>query len=145
MQHYILPNSGTAGILLGAIAILLLGMVLLPYPAVLARWGWRDLYYEWDSERGQSRISGIVVALRATTETHMRRPGLLPRRGVRTWYGVALHPTSDTEETGIAQVVTFALDRVTYRTVEEGAEVTITYSPHLHYVYSLKDAGEKSE
>jgi hypothetical protein len=144
-QHYILPDSGAAGILLGTIALLLLGVVLLPYPAVLARWGWRDLYAKQYLQQEQSQMTGTVVALRAATETHMRRPGLLPRRGVRTWYGIALLPTNYTGDTRTARVVTFALNSETYRTVAEDAEVTITYSPHLHYVYSLKDADKKSE
>lgn len=143
-QHYVLPNSGAVGILLGAIALLLLGIALLPYPAVLARWGWRDLYAERDPQQGPSQINGTIVALRAATETHMRRPGLLPRRGTRTWYGVALQPTENTGDTA-AHVVTFALNSVTYKTVKEGAEVIITYSPHLHYVYSLKHVGENGE
>ena len=85
---------------------------------------------------------GTVVALRAATETHMRRPGLLPRRGVRTWYGVASIP--DNVGAPFIAPSTFAINQETYRTVEEGSEVTITYSPHLHYVYSLKLVGEKS-
>lgn len=144
-QHYILPDSGAAGILIGAIALLLVGIVLLPYPAVLARWGWRDLYAQRYLQQEQSQMSGKIVALRAATETHMRRPGLLPRRGIRTWYGIALLPTNNTGDTGTARIVTFALNAETYRTVKEGAEVTITCSPHLHYVYSLKDAEKKSE
>lgn len=143
-QHYVLPNSGIAGILLGAIALLLLGILLLPYPVVLARWGWRDLYSERYPQQKPSQLSGTVVALRAATEAHMRRPGLLPRRGVRTWYGVAILPTTHTNDTGATRVITFAVNQEAYRTVEEGTEVTITYSPHLHYVYSLRQADEKS-
>ena len=143
-QQYVLPNSGVAGILLGAIALLLLGMLLLPYPAVLARWGWRDLYAERYPQQKSSQLSGTVVALRAATETHMRRPGLLPRRGTRTWYGIAILPTAYTNDTGATRVITFAINQEAYRTVEEGTAVTITYSPHLHYVYSLKQADEKS-
>lgn len=138
-QHYVLPNSGAAGILLGAIALLLLGMLLLPYPAILARWGWRDLYAKRHPQQHRSH-----VALRATTEAQMRRPGLLPRRGVRTWYGVAVLPTENSKETGATYVVTFAINQETFKTVEEGTAVTITYAPHLHYVYSLKLVGEKS-
>jgi hypothetical protein len=143
-QHYLLPNSGAAGILFGAIALLLLGMLLLPYPAVLARWGWRDLYAERHLQQHGSQMRGTVVALRAATETHMRRPGLLPRRGVRTWYGVAILPTENAQETGAAHVVTFAVNQQTFKTVEEDTAVIITFAPHLHYVYSLKLAGEKS-
>ncbi|HVB24645.1 MAG TPA: hypothetical protein VNG51_22095 [Ktedonobacteraceae bacterium] len=149
-QHYVLPNSGAGGILLGAIALLLLGVLLLPYPAVLARWGWRDLYVNRHSQQGTLQISGTVVALRAADQTQMRRPGMLPRRGVRTWYGVAVLPdnttknTGDIKNSGIARVVTLAVNQETFRTVEEGATVTITCSPHLHYVYSLKHTGETS-
>ncbi|HLJ33120.1 MAG TPA: hypothetical protein VKU38_05690 [Ktedonobacteraceae bacterium] len=143
-QQYVLPNSGIVGILFGAIALLLLGILLLPYPVVLARWGWRDLYSERYAQQKPSQLSGTVVALRAATETHMRRPGLLPRRGIRTWYGVAILPTAHTNDTGATRVITFAVNQEVYRTVEEGTEVTITYSPHLHYTYSLKQTDEKS-
>ncbi len=145
-QHYALPNSGSAGNLLGAIALLLLGMLLLPYPAVLARWGWSDMYAERHPQQHRSQMRGTVVALRAATETHMRRPGLLPRRGVRTWYGVAVLPDNNTGNVGAQFIapITFAVNQETFKTVEEGTTVTITYTPHLHYVYSLKLAGEKS-
>ena len=147
-QHYVLPNSGAGGILLGAVALLLLGMLLLPYPAILAHWGWRDLYANRHSQQGTLQISGTIVALRAADETQMRRPGLIPRRGVRTWYGVAVLPIKSTENTkhsGAIRVVTFAINQETYQTIEEGTEVTITCSPHLHYVYSLKRTGETGE
>src|SRR2546430_3557218 len=85
-QRYVLPNSGSSGIFVGAVALLLLGSVLLLYPAVLAYWGWRDLY-----ERRESRceITGKVISLRAAAQTRAGRPGLTPRP-TRTWYGVAL-------------------------------------------------------
>ena len=130
-QHYILPNSGAAGIVIGAIALLLLGLFMLPYPAVLARWGWRDLYAS-----DKVHIVGTIIALRAATEMQMRRPGLMPRRGVRTWYGVALS-TSDT-----GRVMAFAVTETMYRGLKEGESITITYSPHIHYVYSLEQVRE---
>ena len=130
-QRYILPNSGEPGIVLGAIALLLLGLALLPYPAALARWGWRDLYIG-----GRVRTSGTIIALRAATETQMRRPGLMPRRGVRTWYGVALS-SNDTEN-----ILTFAVNETMFRGLVEGVTVTITSSPCIHYVYSLEQARE---
>ena len=130
-QHYILPNSGTAGIVIGAIALLLLGLVMLPYPAVLARWGWRDLY-----SNNRMNVTGAIIALRAATETQMRRPGLMPRRGVRTWYGIALS-TSDT-----GRVMTFAITETMYRGRKEGEIITIICSPHIHYVYSLEQVRE---
>ncbi|HLX41013.1 MAG TPA: hypothetical protein VKR42_10780 [Ktedonobacteraceae bacterium] len=147
-QHYVLPNSGAGGILLGAIALLLLGMILLPYPVILARWGWRDLFANRHTQQRNVQMSGTVVALRAANETQIRRPGLLPRRGVRTWYGVAILPGDTIEQTkngGFARVVTFAVNQAIYRTIAEGTHVLITYSPHLHYVYSLQHAGEQSE
>ena len=130
-QHYILPNSGAAGIVIGAIALLLLGLVMLPYPAVLARWGWRDLY-----SNNRMNVTGTITALRAAPETQMRRPGLMPRRGVRTWYGIALS-TSDT-----GRGMTFAVTETMYRGRKEGEIITITCSPHIHYVYSLEQIRE---
>ena len=147
-QHYVLPQSSTGGIWPGASALLLLGMLLLPYPAVLARWGWRDLYANRHSQQRNGHMSGTIVALRAANETQMRRPGLLPRRGVRTWYGVALLPDNTTENTKdkeVARAITFAVNQEAYRTLEEGTAVTVIYSPHLHYVYSLKHTGETGE
>lgn len=144
-QHYVLPTSGATGMLPGAIALLLLGFVLLPYPAVLARWGCHDMYAERLSHRDRLQVSGTVVALRAATETQMRRPGMLPLRGVRTWYGVAILPTSHTNNVGNSGITTFAIRQGTYQTVKEGTKVTISYSPHLHYVYSLQQTGETGE
>ena len=129
-QHSILPNSGAPGIVLGAIALLLLGLALLPYPAVLAHWGWRDLY-----TGGTMRTTGTILALRAATETQMRRPGLMPRRGVRTWYGVALSNDA-------GRILTFAVNETMFRGLAEGSTITITSSPRIHYVYSLEQVRE---
>ncbi len=142
-QQYVLPGDGATGNLLGAIAFLVLGVALLPYPALLTRWGWRDLYAERHRHRGE--MSGTLVALRDTSETQMRRPGLLPRRGVRSWYGIAVLPAQEIHETGSSGITTFAVNREIYQAVREGITVTLSYSPHLHYVYSVQQIGETGE
>ena len=42
-QRYLLPGTSSAGNPFGSIALILLGLVIFPYPAFLAFWGWRDL------------------------------------------------------------------------------------------------------
>lgn len=142
-QQYVLPGTSNASSLPGAIAFLLLGAALLPYPAALVRWAWRDLYAE--RQQHKSEISGTIVALRDTSEMQMRRPGLLPRRGIRTWYGIAILPAQDTRDRESSEITTFAINRETYQTVREGIAITLSYSPHLHYVYSLRQTGETGE
>ncbi len=139
-QHYILPNSGSLGIFVGAVALLLLGIVLLLYPAVLAYWGWRDLY---DRKVSRCEITGKVISLRAAVQTRAGRPGLTPRP-TRTWFGVALRFI---DASALEQVMTYAISEEVYKSLRRGDVVHITYSPNLHYAYVVEpvEGGEHVE
>ncbi len=139
-QYYALPGSSKADDPLGSIALLFLGVVFLPYPALLALWSWRDLHPTRASWDGRCTMTAKVVGKRAAVRTVARRgtnrPGLLPQFS-RSWYGVALDPI---DEDATQQTMTFSISYETYRSLEEGTLVSITYSPHLHYVYKLERA-----
>ncbi len=139
-QYYALPGSSKADDPLGSVALLFLGVVFLPYPALLALWSWRDLHPTRESGDGRCRMTAKVVGKRAAVRTVARRgtnrPGLLPQFS-RSWYGVALDPI---DEDAAQQTMTFSISYETYRSLEEGTLVSITYSPHLHYVYKLERA-----
>src|SRR6266568_4553093 len=74
---------------LGSIALLFLGVVFLPYPALLALWSWRDLHPTRASGDGRCTMTAKVVGKRAAVRTVARRgtnrPGLLPQFS-RSWY-----------------------------------------------------------
>jgi len=139
-QYYAIPGSSKGDDPLGSIALLLLGVVFLPYPALLALWSWRDLHSTREGGVGRCTMTAKVVGKRAAVRTAARRgtnrPGLLPQFS-RSWYGVALEPI---DEDATQQTMTFSISYETYRSVEEGTLVSITYSPHLHYVYKLERA-----
>lgn len=128
-QHYILPGTSKADNPIGSLALLLLGIALFPYPALLTLWGWRDLYT--DHSFMTANVVGKRTALHTTTRN---RPGLTPRLA-RSWYGLALEPVDPASS---QQLMTFSVNYGTYCAVEEGALVQIMYSPHLHYVYAAK-------
>jgi hypothetical protein len=132
-QRYALQGASAAGNLPGSIVFMLLGLLLLPYPALLVHWGWRDLLLA-RYERGRLRTTkGRVVALRETTRS--RQPGFAGR-GARLWYGIALQPDEETQKT-----CTFSISEETYRSLQKGMPVRIVYSPHLHYVYTVTEIG----
>ncbi len=139
-QYYAIPGSSKGDDPLGSIALLFLGAVFLPYPALLAIWSWRDLHPKPDSGDERcimtAKVVGKRAAIRAMVRRGTNRPGLLPQFS-RSWYGVALDPI-DEDATG--QIITFSISYETYRSLEEGTLVSITYSPHLHYVYKLERA-----
>src|SRR6266704_574746 len=134
------PRESKADDPLGSIALLFLGVVFLPYPALLALWSWRDLHPTRASGDGRCTMTAKVVGKRAAVRTVARRgtnrPGLLPQFS-RSWYGVALDPI---DEDATRQIMTFSISYETYRSLEEVTLVSITYSPHLHYVYKLERA-----
>ncbi|MDQ2884983.1 MAG: hypothetical protein M3Y39_02760 [Chloroflexota bacterium] len=130
-QRYALQGASAAGNLPGSIIFMLLGLLLLPYPALLVHWGWRDLLLA-RYERGRlSTIKGRVVALRETTRS--RQPGFAGR-GARLWYGLALQPAEEPQK-----IHTFSISEETYRSLQKGMPVRIVYSPHLHYVYTITE------
>lgn len=137
-RYYTLPGVSMADNPIGSVALLLLGVTLFPYPALLTLWGLRDLRSAHDSRNGRCMITARVVgkraAVRTITQRRDNRPGLTPRLS-RSWYGVALDPV---EPTSSEQFMTFNINYETYCSVDEGVLVQIMYSPHLHYVYKLE-------
>src|SRR5205814_9171512 len=117
----------------GSIALLLLGLVIFPYPAVLASWGWRDL-----QAQGGSVMTARIVDLRSSKQARTPRPGITSPIS-RTTYTMTLEPinTSFSQE-----VVTFSINEEMYRTLRTKTLVQISYSPNLHYVYVMKQVDE---
>ncbi|HLI90826.1 MAG TPA: hypothetical protein VKV37_19200 [Ktedonobacteraceae bacterium] len=125
-----------AGERAGALLILA-GLALLAYPALLARWGWRDLLVE-RYQRDEIRVfSARVVALRAASSSRKSRSGVMPR-GTNSWHGVALLPINSDST---PRALTFSVSEELYRSLREGMQVRIKHSPHLRFVYALEPAG----
>jgi len=135
---YALPGASMADNPIGSVALLLLGILLFPYPALLLLWGVRDVRSEQSKRDGCCTMRARVVSKRAATRTqgerNTSRPGLTPRLS-RPWYGLALDPV----EQGLFQrMMTLSVSYEVYHSVKEGALVQVRYSPHLHYVYALE-------
>jgi hypothetical protein len=128
-QRYLLPGSSSAGNPFGSVALMLLGMLIFPYPAFLALWGFRDL-----QARVASTLTGRIVDLRSSKQTRTPQPGITPRI-FRSSYTLALEPV---DSSPFQEIVTFVIKEEMYLSLREGAVVQITYSPNLHYVYALK-------
>jgi hypothetical protein len=134
-QHYSLPGGSPLGNLFASIALLLLGLLFVPYPLLLSVWGWHDL------RQPGIVLHGHVLALRATQRTRLPRqrrvgathPGLTPRLG-RAWYGMAVEPLAPASG---QDIITFAISEEQHRGLQEGQAVEITYSPGLHYARSI--------
>ena len=134
-HHYPLPGTSPSGNLPGSLALLLIGIVLLPYPALLTRWGWLDLHANYGNTK-QCTMKARVVALRSTQQTRRsNRPGLTSRFS-GSWYGVALQPLDSTDAD---EIRTFSLRQETYQNLKKGAFVEIIFSFQLHYVYSIEE------
>jgi len=135
-QRYLLPGTSSAGNPFGSIALIVLGLVIFPYPAFLAFWGWRDL-----QEQGGNRMTARIVDLRSSKQARAPQPGITSRV-FRTTYTVALEPINASFS---QEVVTFSIKEEMYLTLRARAVVQITYSPNLHYVFALKqvDGGPK--
>lgn len=137
---YPLPDASAADNPLGSLAVLLLGLVLLPYPALLTLWGWQDLQPLREGRKQYCTLTARVVGIRAinTIQTRLAaRPGLFPRTP-RPWYGVALQPINGADS---QQILTFSITSEMHRYLDEEEWISITYSPHLHYVYALEKGG----
>jgi hypothetical protein len=141
-QRYTLPDANLTSDIFGAIVLLCFGLMLFPYPALLAHWGWRDMY-SWHSRQDEiCKMRASVVNLRETGRRGLRsaRAGLTPH-STRAWYGVALSPIDSGEDAAVEkQVLTFSISFETYSRLRVGEVVEITYSPRVHYVYALERA-----
>jgi hypothetical protein len=135
-QRYRLPGTSSAGNPFGSVALMLLGLVLFPYPAFLAFWGWRDL-----QAQGGCTMMARIVGLRSSKQARSPQPGLTPRI-FRSSYTVALEPA---DSSTFQEVVTFVIKEEMYRSLREGTVVQITYSPNLHHVYGMKQVDEGSK
>jgi hypothetical protein len=134
-QHYPLPGTSASDNLPGSLALLLIGIVLLPYPALLTRWGWLDLHSKYGNAP-QCTMTARVVALRSTQQTHRsHRPGLTSRFS-GSWHGVALQPLNST---AADEIRTFSIRQETYQHLRQGAIVEIIFAFHLRYVYSIEE------
>ncbi len=132
-QHYLLPGTTAAGNPVGSSALLLVGLLLLPYPALLTHWGWQDLLIERYKREKIATMQARVVDKRATTTTRTVRPGLTGR-GTRPWYGLALLPLDhDIKQ----RIYTFSVNEETWARIRHDAQVKVVYAPNLHYVYSI--------
>lgn len=130
-QRYLLPGKSTFGNLLETLALLLSGLLLLPYPLLLSIWGWRDLHTRQYSQR-----TGHIVALRAARQTTTRTPGLVPRT-THIWHGIAVQIEQATSEAVEPEILIFRVSEEVYRSCTRGDRVQVTYSPHLHFLSAL--------
>ena len=129
-HRYPLPGTNSTSNLLPTLALLLFGLLLLPYPSLLLFWGWRDLHV------GKTyRSTARVVALRTSRQTTTRSPGLVPRT-TNIWHGVALQ--IEQTSTSTPEILTFGIRQELHEELQRGNRVEVIYSPHLHYLYTLK-------
>lgn len=129
-HRYQLPGASASGTLLQTLALLLFGLLLLPYPSLLSFWGWRDLRGRQAYQR-----AGTVVALRAARQTTARTPGLVPRT-TNIWHGVAVQMEHST--TTQPEILTFGIRQDLHAQLQRGDRVELLYSPHLYHLYTLK-------
>jgi hypothetical protein len=133
-HHYLLPGTTAAGNPLSSIALLSIGLLLLPYPALLTHWGWQDLLIERYKRDKRATMTARVVDKRNTPTTRTARPGFTGR-GTRPWYGLALLPL-DANRTR-RNIYTFSVNEETWTHIRQDTRVKIVYAPHVHYVYSI--------
>lgn len=132
-RQYPLPGTTAAGNPFGSLALLLVGLLLLPYPALLMHWGWQDLLLERYQRAKMAHMTARVVDKRATAQTRTARPGFTGR-GSRPWYGLALRPL---DENGMGHVYTFSVSEDVWARTRVDTQVKVTYSPHLRYMYEV--------
>ncbi len=137
-KHYLLPGTSVAGNPIGSVALLLLGLLLLPYPALLTHWGWQDLLIERYTWAKLTVMTARVVDKRATARTRVARPGFAGRSS-RPWYGLALQFQN---EHTVQAVSTFSVNEEIWARIQNGNCVKIKYSPHLRYVYEVQNIEE---
>jgi hypothetical protein len=130
-ERYQLPGTSPAGNPIGSVALVLLGLLICPYPAFLAIWGWRDL-----QAQGGCTMMARIVGLHTSKQTRSPQPGITSRM-FRSSFTVALEPA---DSTTFHDVVTFVLKEEMFRSLRVGMVVQVMYSPNLHYVYVLKRA-----
>ena len=135
-QRYLLPGTSSAGNPFGSVALLFLGLLIFPYPAFLAFWGWCDL-----QAQGGATMTARIVGLRSSKQTRAPQPGITSRF-FRPSYTLALEPV---DSSALRDVATFIIKEELYRSLRVGAIIQVTYSPNLHYVYTLKQVDESHQ
>lgn len=130
-QRYLLPGTSATGNLFETLTLLLAGLLLLPYPLLLATWGWRDLHTRRNCQR-----TGHIVAVRTARQTTARTPGLVPRT-TQTWHGIAVQVEDTSPASATPEILVFSVHAEAYSHCKRGDRVRVTYSPHLHHLYIL--------
>ncbi len=131
-QHYLLPGRNADGNPIGALSLLLIALLVLPYPALIAHWGWRDLL---DRARGVGycSLTARVLARRSSGNplaSHRQQPGLSARIA-HSWYAVALQAQD-------GPPLVFHVSQEMYEEVHLNEQIRITYTPHTHYLYKVE-------
>ncbi|HEY4382903.1 MAG TPA: hypothetical protein VGN34_00295 [Ktedonobacteraceae bacterium] len=134
-QRYILPETSSLNEPGTALLPLLLGLLLLCYPAILAHWGWRDLLIQRLTPEHIHNLVATVVGKRTLQITQNNRPGRINVGRGHVWYGIALRPALSEKPHAI---VTFSVGEEQFSRLEEGDHVQVRYSPHLHYIYAIE-------
>jgi hypothetical protein len=132
-QQYLLPGTSSADNPFGSIALVILGLIIFPYPAFLTSWGWRDLQTQ-DGDIMTARI----VELRSSKQTRTPQPGITSPIS-RPTYTMALEPILPSYS---QDVITFSIKEEMYRTLRMKTLVEVTYSPNLHHIYAVKQVDE---
>ena len=132
-QLYLLPGTSSSGNPFGSIALIILGLIIFPYPAFLVSWGWHDL-----QAQGGTRMTARIVDLRSSKQARTPQPGIISPISFTT-YTLTLEPINASFS---QEVVTFSIKEELYLTLRKKAVVQITYSPNLHYVYAVKEVDE---
>ncbi len=138
-QRYPLAESSSLDEPGNALLPFLFGLILLIYPAVLARWGWRDLFIERVAPEQLSSLLGKITDKRQVKTTQSSRPGRISTGKGGLWHGIALQPLIPDKANKQQSIITFRIDEERFLSLQEGDYVQIRYSPHLHYVYSVSN------
>ena len=132
-QQYLLPGTSSAGNPFGSIALVILGLIIFPYPALLATWGWRDL-----QTQHEDIMTARIVELRSSKQTRTPQPGITSPIS-RSTYTMVIEPI---RASVLQDVITFSIKEEMYRTLRMKTLVQISYSPNLHYVYAVKQVDD---
>jgi len=130
---YLLPGTSSSGNLFGSIALMLLGLIIFPYPAFLASWAWRDL-----QAQGENKMTARILALCSSKLNRAPQPGITSPIS-RPTYSMILEPV---DASFSQDMVTFPIKEEMYHELRPKTLVEITYSPHLHHIYFVKQVDE---
>lgn len=130
---YLLPGTSSAGNPFGSISLIILGLIIFPYPAFLASWAWRDLQVQ-----SGNKMTARIVELHSSKQNRTPQPGITSPIS-RPTYSMVVEPI----DISFSQdVVTFLIKDDLHHELRAKTLVEITYAPHLHYVYTVKQVDE---